>query len=397
MASDAAGVLAVPSLATCRRLFETGRVRVAVECPSEDDLVWLEEFLAPTFRPRPPTLAVDYTVEAVVDGNLYQTLAATRPSGDLPDAVTFVLDQSVMRAPWWRHPPARQRVLADAAHDVLYVAPEGVARVTIVARAGGRLFRGAVMRIVREIAMARAWGRTGMVLHASAIQHRRTGHRVAGPKRSGKTSMLVHCLSAPGAAYVSNDRVLLSLAGPVAGRAGHAGARLAPPRDARPVPGAGSDRPRHAYQAHLTMAECEAASAAPPGPAEHEDTTVSPAQLCRLFRVPMAGEVPVGALLLPRVDAGSSGIGWRRLSPDEAASRFEAVVFAAGSDVRTSEAFRAAAKAPHQQLAGARSLWTRLVSRVPAFECRIGRGAFDERAESSLLPRILRALDAAGP
>ena len=208
--------------------------------------------------------------------------------------------------------------------------------------------------------------------------------------------MLVHCLSAPGAAYVSNDRVLVSFAGPVPAAQGmpaivslRQGTLALFPELSRTVA-------RRGYRAHLTIAECEAESAAPPGPVADGDARVSPAQLCRLFGVPMAAEAPAAALLLPRVDPGRPGMGWRRLSADEAASRFEAVVFAAGSHVRVSEAFRAG-RGPGSDLADARLLWGRLVRRVPAFDCQIGPGAFDERPESGVLRTIRAALDASGP
>jgi hypothetical protein len=396
MAPEGARARVEASPAARRCVFESGPVRVAVRCPSADDLRWLEEFLAPTFRPRPPGSAVDYTVEAVVDGDLYRRLLATRPAGGLPEAVTFVLDQSVMRAPWWGLTTAGQRVLADSAHEALYGVSGAAPRVRVVAPAGGRLFRGAVMRIAREIAMARAWGPAGVALHAAAFSIGGRGVVVAGPKRSGKTSLLVHCLSASGAAYVSNDRVLVSLAGPVPVAQGmpaivslRHGTLALFPELARTIVCRG-------YRAHLSIAECQAESVAPSGPSADGDARVSPAQLCRLLGVPMVAEASVTALLLPRVDAGSLGIGWRRLPADEAASRFETVVFAAGSDVRVSEVFRAG-QGPASDLAGARVLWDRLVSRVPTFDCRFGPSAFDERPESGVLRAIRDALDASGP
>ena len=137
------------SHATHRRVLQTGRLGVAVQCPTVDDLLWLVEFLGPAFRMCPGASAADYTVEAVVNRELYQRLEATRPPGVLPEAVTFVLDQGALTAPWWPHPRVGQRVVADSAHGVLYVLPEGAPRVLVVGRVGGRLFRGAVMRIVR--------------------------------------------------------------------------------------------------------------------------------------------------------------------------------------------------------------------------------------------------------
>ena len=249
------------------------------------------------------------------------------------------------------------------------------------------------MRIVREIAMARAWTRTRMVLHAAAVAIGGRGVLIAGPKRAGKSSLLIHCLRAPGAAYVSNDRTLLSLAGPVPTGRGMPAIVSVRRGTLDLFPELSRSVARHKYQAHLTMAECEAGSTTPAMPPEDGDAKVSPAQLCRLLHVPMAGEVAVGALVLPRVDLGSSGMGVHPLSPDEAERRFEAVIFAAASEVRVSDVFRPQRGRLMGDLGDAGALWSRLTRRVPAFECRIGRGAFDELPEPTVLRPILRTLD----
>jgi hypothetical protein len=63
---------------------------------------------------------------------------------------------------------------------------------------------------VRELAANRAQRTGGLLLHAAAFAAGDQGIVVAGPKRAGKTTLLLHALSAASARYVSNDRVLVT-------------------------------------------------------------------------------------------------------------------------------------------------------------------------------------------
>jgi hypothetical protein len=82
--------------------------------------------------------------------------------------------------------------------------------VEVVARPGDLRVRIALLRIVREIATAHAHSRRRTLgLHAAAFAARGRACLVVGPKRSGKTTLLVHALSSGNAVLLANDRVLV--------------------------------------------------------------------------------------------------------------------------------------------------------------------------------------------
>lgn len=375
----------------CRTVLQNRQIAVEVACPCQADLTWLAEFLAPAFHSHSHESDIDYTVDAVVDEGLFETYVAARPAGSLPEAVAFVLDQRPLMTSWWNDPASGQPVFLDPAHAVLYLKIATPPGVKVVAKADGRLFRGAVMRIVRELAMAGEWTRTSAILHAAAFASDEGGVLIAGPKRSGKTSLLLHCLRAAGAAFLANDRVVLS----------HDGSRFT----ARGIPSIVSirsstlelfpdlsrTRTERWYQAHLTLSEGEAAEATMT--MTEENSAISPAQLCHALHVPMATSVPLRAVFLPHVDLSQRGFRIQELSPEEAEARFEAVLFAAGSEVRISEIFRNRYADVTVDLSHARELWSRAVRGVPVFGCRIGRGAFNQRAELNVLSAIGAAMD----
>jgi hypothetical protein len=371
-----------------------GGIVVTVRCPTRADVAWLEEFLAPTFQAARPC-ETDYTVDASIDPDRYRSLLATQPPGPLSQPVTFVFDQGVFRTRGWLDARSGQRLLADAAHGVVYVLSEEAARVEVVGEAGGRLFRGAVMRVVRERAMARAWTPAGFVLHAGAMATNGCAIVFGGPKRGGKTSLLLHALHVPGAEYIANDRVVLSMENDAPVARGmptivslrHDTLALFPVLARRLA--------QRGLRADLSLAEV---AARPPDAtaADGDGAGISPVQVCDLLGVPMRAGAPLGAVVLPRVDPGERRLRLRRMEADEAAEAFEAVLFAAASPVRISEVFGPPAPGPAFDPEQARALWSRVVRAVPTFECRIGREAFAAGAGADPLASVLSELEAAG-
>ena len=69
--------------------------------------------------------------------------------------------------------------------------------------------RVALMRVVREYAMLYATQAGWLILHAAAVCVGGDAFVIAGPKRAGKTTLLLHALRNEQGAYVSNDRVAL--------------------------------------------------------------------------------------------------------------------------------------------------------------------------------------------
>jgi hypothetical protein len=373
------------ALTACRTTLQSGQIGVEVTCPSAD-LAWLEEFLSPAFCARASGGDVHYGVEAVVDEGRFDAYLAARPAGPLPEAAAFVLDQRVLTTVSWRDPSTGRTAFFDPAHRVVYLTHADTPGVTIVARTGGRLFRGALMRVVREVAMTRAWTPGSLVLHASAFATARGAVIVAGPKRAGKTSLLLYALHG-GAAFISNDRVVLVSGGE--SFVAHGMPSITSLRHSTlalfPRLAAALDERR--YRAHLTIAEAEASAAPPDG-----DGAISPSQLCRAMDARMDAAVPAAAVLLPRVDLSRLGLEILPLDPSAARDRFDDVLFASANRGGTSDVFGIAGGERVVDVSSARALWGRAVNTVPVFECVIGRGAFDEPAAATVLaiagPRV---------
>jgi hypothetical protein len=82
--------------------------------------------------------------------------------------------------------------------------------VEIVAARDRAETRLALLRVVREYAMLYAARAGWLILHAAAVDFGDYGLVIAGPKRAGKTTLLLHALRNERGRYVSNDRVALS-------------------------------------------------------------------------------------------------------------------------------------------------------------------------------------------
>lgn len=81
-------------------------------------------------------------------------------------------------------------------------------QIDIVTRTDARKARIALMKVVRELAMSVAIAAGRTILHGSAFAFADRGILIAGPKRAGKTTLLIHGLLA-GGELVSNDRVVV--------------------------------------------------------------------------------------------------------------------------------------------------------------------------------------------
>ncbi|HVQ74245.1 MAG TPA: hypothetical protein VMT79_01785 [Candidatus Binatia bacterium] len=356
-------------------VFAFGRVRTLVESSDPSHLAWLDEFLTPQFERR-RDLDHEVRVRLVEDGAEYRSAHALGPASGTADA--FAHDTEVVSLPRWRGGPMR---LLDARLELLY--DVGAGAVTILSAPGNSRIRLALMRVVREIATNRAQAAGGLLLHSAAFTAEGRGVLIAGQKRAGKTTLLLHMLGAGGAHYVSNDRVLVATDG-------------AAPPGARGVPTIVALRPgtldffpalaaRLAATCHryrLTLDEAAAlwrqgTSRAPGG--------VSPAQLCWLLGARAAGECELGAILFPRITGAPGAIAARRLDEVAAAARLAGALFGLAHGRSTSDVFPARGCETAPDL-GARTAHAHaLAARVPCFDCALGLGAYGSASTAGAL------------
>lgn len=340
---------------------------------------WLDEFLTPAFAPwsdGPAGAGVRLTTTAAAR----EAVAASRPAAAPPPTPAFALDREVVALPSWPIPGGT--VLDDAKFGASYVLRGG--DVEVVPHRGSTRFRGGLMRVVREIATARALASPDRLqLHAAGFEVDGRAVLIAGAKAAGKTTLLAYVAASAAVRLLANDRAILD--------------RL----DVRPVPTIVSVRPGTAAlfaerfrrvpavasAAHLTLAEADAALVArgPAGPDAR--LKLSPALFARCLGRPLSAGARLAAIVFPEHDADPAGLAVARLPAPEAARRLRAARFGAHREETGPTAFARLAGAPRPAGADDRLL-DAVAGGVACLGVRIGAGRY---ADPSAAARIVAA------
>lgn len=366
-----------------RLTYEQVAIDVVAAAPT---LAWLVEFLAPAFGAAP---AVGAPADRIVEfrnapgehADRHREMASAR----VRSIDAFTLDGSFARHPAWHGVDGRTWAWDDRC-DVFFGVADAGRSVSLLVDRDAAYPRVSLMRVVRELATSAMCEAGRLPVHGAAFLHAGGAVVLCGPKRAGKTSLLVHALRC-GGAFLSNDRLFVDV------DASQPQARAAPTivmlRDGtlelfaplrKAFEEARFDRGR-------TLSECAPGVPRPEpraGPG-FDRPGISPAQLCALLDAPMAEAAPVATLLFPRLDPAADGIALEPLGPAEAGSALEASLLRPSRPARHSELF-APGRAPipaEREVERCR----RLVERVPAYACRLGPRAF----ESDLLGLLPRA------
>jgi hypothetical protein len=264
------------------------------------------------------------------------------------------------------------------------------AHIAVLAASRRPSLRIALLRILRELALARMPGGRYLQLHAAALGNADGGLILCGDRRAGKTSLLLHLLRSGRLDFISNDRAIafVSTDGDVMARgmptvvsirAGTCGL----------LPGLQLDRIA-AWKARMTLAEAldlpemgagELRNVRPqslPVNARVAKLSLSPAHLCHWLRVAPRAEAPLSVLLFPRVDPRQKGIGLSRLSPQNLAQRIESAQLPpAASMLNGWPDVPVAASSPR--------LPRQIADRVPGYDCVLGPDAYDDPASGEAL------------
>jgi len=347
---------------------------------AEAPLAWLQEFVAPWFA-APGTGMPERTITYLIDGSEYARIAGHGPHPGLRTRPCFTLDSGIVSGRVWNASGDDQIVL-DEERDVFYRARPGHASaVEVIAAADDAAARLALLRVLREYAMLYA-GRAGwLILHAAAVCLGGDGLVVAGPKRAGKTTLLLHALCNERGAYVSNDRVALGVG--LSGVSVHGIPTIVtirrdstawfPGLDAR-LAGAGH------YYGHRRAEQ--ATDRGSPAPAM--SWSLSPPQLCDLLGVEARASASVAAVLFPRIGTTAGGLAVEELAADQALEAWRGALFrscppdgmfAIGDGVSASPAASVG----------------RFMPRVRSFACRLGPDAYAD-GDSGLGAAIRAAL-----
>jgi hypothetical protein len=280
----------------------------------------------------------------------------------------FALDSEVVRLPSW--PSARGTVVADAKFEALYVLGDG--RVDVVAHPGSRRVRAGAMRVVREIATARALGEIDCLqLHAAAVERDGRALLLAGPKATGKTTLLAYLATTERVRILANDRVLLRGSADALEVRGVPTVVSVRPDTAALVPRLADSVPAVDSPAHLTLAETEAALAAHGAVPAGRRLRLAPSALARLLGAPLVAAARVVAIALPVLDPGREGLDIERLPVAEAERRLGGARFGVHSGKAGPTVF--------ERLTGTRrpaavdaTLLAGLAAAVPCLAVRVG-------------------------
>jgi hypothetical protein len=351
-----------------RFLYPGVSIRVACDVPGH--LAWLQEFLCPEFAVAPPGPA-DHTVTLDVDTGRYLELWRRGPDPTGATIDGFALDTGNVRLPLWRSGPA-EIVAFEREYRVFYVVSPDRREVRLVAPAAGMTMRNSLMRTVRELAMLATERAGGLIVHGAAAVVDGSGLVLAGPKKSGKTTLLVHLLSR-GAQFVANDRVVVTVDAVPPAMRGLPTIVAVRAGTARRFP-AFEDRLRargfHAWWRIADRPALRSRHAPPPSV-----WPLSPAQLVALLGVRRTATAAISAIVFPRVTGLPGGIELRRLASSDAAAVLPRALFRAHAGPVRGERLLALGEPPPGP-AARDALCAQLAGRVACFDCALGRDAY---------------------
>lgn len=339
-------------------------------------LSWLAEFLVPWFAVGGDESGADATVTfSVLSDREWAALRSHAGAGAPADVGCFVLDRGVVRHPAWRDGSGACTVL-DPELDALYRVDPAARLVEISTGRHEQRARVALMRVVRELALAHAVRSGALPLHAAAVARASRGVLFVGPKRAGKTTLLLKALGVPGLDFVANDRVVAWTADGLA--RGMPSIVALRPEVLRGSASLARSLRQHGYHHAVTMTEARAGrvSQRTDGAAD-----LTPAQLCDALGTTPTPEATIAAVVFPVASLDGRSSGLERVTPHEALPRMLDGVFGSRATA-VSEVFGQLVGGEPAGLPATPERCRRLLARVSAFVCR-----FD--------PRTLDAADAA--
>jgi hypothetical protein len=359
---------------------------VGIESEDSSHLVWLQEFLGPPFEPV-TGVAPDRIVRVVSDGRRYAQLLGRGPDPGGVQTPCFVMDTGIVRLPVWRadgDDPAC--ILYDEAFRVFYTIRSDEEPIEILAP-DAKFPRTALMRVVRELAMRWVWRAGGHILHAAAIAVDDRVVVLAGPKRAGKTTLLIHLLRHSGAAFVTNDRVVATerrstvrVHGlPTIVKAWRDTLEWFPEVRERLLVGT--------YHHRRTLEE---AARWPPFvvPARDGYWSLSPAQLVALVGARSVAGGRLVAIVFPRVAPRGSRFAVRALAPEAASAALATAEFGPQGAAPVGDPWTGTAGVPSEGVDGARRCREALAG-IPAFACDLAAEAYGDPATArDLLARV---------
>jgi hypothetical protein len=355
------------------RTFQYRDVTVSVSTADPTQLSWLEEFLCPQFA------IIDggspnCHVSVVMDTRQYIDTFRRGPRPDGRHLDCFALDTGLVRLPAWKPLDATQ-VIFDPDFKLFYLVNPDRSRVRILAPRGSLSVRTALMRVVREFAMTSSVRAGALIIHGAAFGVGDRGVVIAGPKKAGKTTLLIHVLQHVAARFVSNDRVVVAWEDGVPTLYGMPTIVTVRQQGARRLRFLHERLLASSYHERYRLAELGQRIGRARRPDQYGRWSMSPAQFCELLRVRPIAQVPAYALVFPRVTGQPGTIELNELLADDAAVQLAGALFRAHSSLKTAEMLTSS-NGTARDRAAFDNLCRQLASGVRSFTCALGREAY---------------------
>jgi hypothetical protein len=304
--------------------YEDCAIRVAA--PDASIVAWLAEFLAPAFAVRDPVADVEELVSLQIDAAEFDRMYDRGPSPDGRVAGCFMFDRGLVELPLWNGAEDGELVVLDRQLGAFYRRDRTRGRTHVVARAAVGSTRVAVMRVVRELVMVHLQRAGWMLVHAAGFIVDDGAVIVAGPKRAGKTTLLMHALESGRARFIANDRLAIRVGSDgavVRGMPTIVSVRVSttprfPDLDARLL------RSRYDYRRTLEETRRDGL-AAPRAPAEAWSLT--PIQFCDVFGAAAGIRATAAAIVFPRFLTQRHQITVHELAKPDARAALAAALF----------------------------------------------------------------------
>jgi hypothetical protein len=381
-----------------RLLLEYAGIAIGIASDHAEHVDWLKEFLEPSFVSggdiSPERGSLECEVRLRLDDAAFARQLAGGPSGE--EAVCFEMDTRVVRLPVWRSKRPGRVVVRDQSGRVFYGVDPARRIVDVLGpasvEAGDVLaVRIGLMRVVREIAMHAAVARSGFFLHAAGFALEGGAVVVAGPKRAGKSTLLLYALSAAPGALLSNDRLLLS---PRADRflvTGMPTITTLRPGTLEFFPTILESLLSSGFHTGVTVAEARELSGdqrGKVGPAPDGRYGISNRQLCEIIPCEAQTHAPARAILFPRVTPGTEVLTLVQATADEAVHELRQSLFGRQADRPGDPLFRLSLP-PGGHYPDVAEACLALASNVQCYFCDTGPGSFAQPAsKEALLARL---------
>jgi hypothetical protein len=347
-------------------------IDVASDIPAA--LHWLAEFLEPAFTASAaPSGAVEARHTVYFETSGHDRLQRSLVAAPLSELEAFTFDGSFSRHRGWDDPDGT-RWIHDKRFDTFLGVDLSGGSVRVVAKGDGCFARLALMRAVRELATSAQLAAGKLPVHGAAFVHEGVGVLACGPKRSGKTSLLLHALRC-GASFVSNDRLFVDCEATATAEAMPTIVMLREGTLAFFDDLAGVLRDSRFDRAR-TLAECEAAAVPDPEERSVQRRGISPAQLCHSTGAAMRASTPVGVLLFPRIDPAADGLVLEPMSDEAARETLGRSLLKPSHPTRCSPLFSPGRVGGETPAEVESRRCDALLARVPAYDCRMGPDAF---------------------